>query len=380
MEQLAVQPRDLASSRSSSFYWEAPATLGDAHSSDDSSLGLSDEQPAMPELQSASSEALPHVVHIINKANKGKSWLRPPRPGSVRESSDSEASEGSRKMLARRLGQGSERTTRIPDVPRLPKGIAQRAASADNLKSEDTGLAALRPRSRVASEHVPPLPPLPLQRSSSRLAPSSQHGSIAEERYASDGQTRAPTSISAMSSEAGTSPPRRQEPRLFPLSPPNAGAAEDDLLSSERGTLRRETLPRNLFGGITAGRLPSSGQNGSSTAYAPSNNDSSVGSQISNLPDLGTLLPGRATSHPLGDSRVKRELEHSLIRLMSEGVFADLLEDALGRFRFRVSVQEKGKQRPRADRSRQQWLAGVDRSAVASLDFLSDTAAFSESA
>jgi hypothetical protein len=65
---------------------------------------------------------------------------------------------------------------------------------------------------------------------------------------------------------------------------------------------------------------------------------------------------------------------------MSEGVFADLLEDALGRFRFRVSVQEKGKQRPRADRSRQQWLAGVDRSAVASLDFLSDTAAFSESA
>lgn len=54
---------------------------------------------------------------------------------------------------------------------------------------------------------------------------------------------------------------------------------------------------------------------------------------IENLPNWNTLKPGDSTSRPI--SRVEKDMDWSFRRLISENVFQKLLEDPLGRHRFR---------------------------------------------
>lgn len=59
---------------------------------------------------------------------------------------------------------------------------------------------------------------------------------------------------------------------------------------------------------------------------------------IENLPRFSSLRPGDQTSKPI--SRVEKDMEWSLRRLLSEDVFKRLLDDPLGRHRFREFLDE----------------------------------------
>ncbi|CAO1625071.1 unnamed protein product [Parajaminaea phylloscopi] len=63
---------------------------------------------------------------------------------------------------------------------------------------------------------------------------------------------------------------------------------------------------------------------------------------IENLPNWNTMKPGDSTSKPI--SRVEKDMDWSFRRLISESVFQKLLEDPLGRHRFRnfLDSQEGG--------------------------------------
>lgn len=61
---------------------------------------------------------------------------------------------------------------------------------------------------------------------------------------------------------------------------------------------------------------------------------------IENLPNWNTMKPGDSTSRPI--TRVEKDMDWSMRRLLSENVFQQLLDDPLGRHRFRNFLQSEG--------------------------------------
>lgn len=61
---------------------------------------------------------------------------------------------------------------------------------------------------------------------------------------------------------------------------------------------------------------------------------------IDNLPNWNTMKPGDATSRPI--TNVEKDMDWSMRRLLSENVFQQLLDDPLGRHRFRNFLQAEG--------------------------------------
>lgn len=60
--------------------------------------------------------------------------------------------------------------------------------------------------------------------------------------------------------------------------------------------------------------------------------------EIENLPSFSSIRPGERTSKPI--TRVEKDMDWSFRRLLSENVFKQLLEDPLGRHRFRQFLDE----------------------------------------
>ncbi|PWN50248.1 hypothetical protein IE53DRAFT_411053 [Violaceomyces palustris] len=77
-------------------------------------------------------------------------------------------------------------------------------------------------------------------------------------------------------------------------------------------------------------------------ADAMSVTSSKMSSYPEHFPDLSLVKPGQPTSFTLPDSHVRRDFEFSTKKLMNVGVFEQLLQDPMGRFRFQQYLEGTG--------------------------------------
>lgn len=91
-------------------------------------------------------------------------------------------------------------------------------------------------------------------------------------------------------------------------------------------------MPQNSNGVNEPVLAPVSFFGGQVSNYAES--VASTDAYIHNFPELSSVPRGGQTSLP--NSHVRRDFDYSLKKLMSPAVFEDLLQDHMGRFRFKV--------------------------------------------
>ncbi|CAO1634918.1 unnamed protein product [Sympodiomycopsis kandeliae] len=224
------------------------------------------------------------------------------------------------------------------------------AASESASSSEDISYSD----SEEGTEQAHNLPPLQSESFANARVRLGKGGSRAQQSNAPLAPPPRTDSLSSIPQKQAGTPANSG---VVPPSSPRAGGAATPARRKTgglSGALKSPAIESNsMFRGVSyegseAGGAstrslyrPIAGKNSDLSDWAPDAqgvyNDPNI---IENLPNWNTMKPGDSTSKPI--TKIERDMDWSMRRLLSENVFQQLLDDPLGRHRFRAFLQSEG--------------------------------------
>ncbi|KAE8226306.1 hypothetical protein CF319_g1088 [Tilletia indica] len=211
------------------------------------------------------------------------------------------------------------------------------------------GYQTLSPGSRRSIEVDRPTFPMPPARDVDHVRPSPRMGNrtVSPSSLPSPPRIKAHASQSHLRLRTSDRPTRgSHRRRMSEIRDPSPSGLDD-----EGSTLLNNSRPASISSeqGLAPGFYHRSGEstelglwNPPALPSAATINSQALHGPITNLPDWASLRGNEPTAHPV--SRVQREVEFSILRLVSPAVFEKLLSDPLGRHRFReyLNTSEEG--------------------------------------